>query len=235
MQTPINKDNIDRFAATNLTLFEDRPRSLVLEFHGLGDGHFFTEAHPLGRTLAQKGAAFVIPYYGPWAWMNDKAVGYIDEVVGAVFDKYGEMPIVSTGLSMGGLGALAYCLNSRHAPVACAANCPVCDLAYHYTERPDVARTVYFAFSHYDCGLDEAMKTVSPLHLVGRLPRIPYRVFAATADVEVDPEKHSYPFVLAMKEAGYDVDLIVMKDRAHCDLDPASLEKYVGFISSFGD
>ena len=233
MQTPINKDNVDRFAATNLSLLKDKPRSLVLEFHGLGDGHFFTEPHPLGVTLAERGIAFAIPYYGPWGWMNDKAVGYIDEVVDAVFDKYGEMPIVSTGLSMGGLGAIAYCANSRHAPVACAANCPVCDLPYHYTERPDVARTVYFAFSHYPCELGEAMKSVSPLHLIGRLPRIPYSVFAATADVEVDPEKHSYPFVSAMKEAGYDVDLTVMEGRAHCDLSPEGLARYVDFLSAF--
>jgi len=75
MKTPINKDNIESFAATNEYLIKGAPRGVALEFHGLGDGNrMIKETNGLGRYLAERGILYVIPYYGPWSWMNDKAV-----------------------------------------------------------------------------------------------------------------------------------------------------------------
>ena len=62
-----------------------------------------------------------------------------------------------------------YYVYTRYAavtPVACVANCPVCDLPYHYTERPDLPRTLYSAFGDSDSEtLGDAMKKASPYHL----------------------------------------------------------------------
>lgn len=237
MNTPINKDNILSFAATNEYLI-DRPISgIALEFHGLGDGlRMISETNGLGRYFAERGMLYVIPYYGPWSWMNDKAVKYTDEVVDALFDKYAlpaDTPIVSTGLSMGGLSSLVYCVYARRTPVACAANCPVCDLPYHYTERDDLPRTIYGALSHYDMPLDEAMRRTSPLHLVDQMPDIPYSVFVGTADEEVDYKMHGVRFAAAMRAAGRRVDLTVMDGQPHCEFTPDALVKYRDFIASF--
>jgi len=159
-------------------------------------------------------------------------------VVDALFDRCGlseDTPIVSTGLSMGGLSSLVYCVYAKRTPVACAANCPVCDLPYHYTEREDLPRTIYGAFSHYEMTLAEAMERTSPLHLVPRMPDIPYSVFVGTCDKEVDMNKHGVRFCSEMERAGKKIELTVMEGREHCDLSPEALEKYRSFIASFTD
>lgn len=237
MKTPINSENVGYFAATNAYLIDTAVRGIALEFHGLGDGQrMIKETNGLGRYFAEKGILYVIPYYGPWSWMNDKAVKYTDEVVDALIERFGlpdGVPIVSTGLSMGGLSSIVYCAYAKRRPVACAANCPVCDLPYHYTEREDLPRTIYGAFSHYDMTLEEAMKRTSPIHLAKELPDIPYSVFVGTDDCEVDMHMHGERFCAEMKRLGRDVELTVMPGRGHCDLSPEALEKYRSFIASF--
>ena len=47
---------------------------------------------------------------------------------------------------MGGLCALVWPRYTKRRVVAVAANCPVCDLPFHYTERPDLPRTLRAAF-----------------------------------------------------------------------------------------
>ena len=62
-----------------------------------------------GIYWAEREVLYVIPYNNPWAWMNQQTVDFIDEILDVIFEKYGlpkHTPIVSTGRSMGGLGAL---------------------------------------------------------------------------------------------------------------------------------
>ena len=236
MNTPINKDNLILFADTNVSLIKGTPRAVVLEFHGLSYCPDIShETGRLGQFLAERGIVYAIPYYGPWDWMNDKAVKYNDEVVDAIFDRFGvsDIPVVSSGLSMGGLGALVYCVYSRHSPVACAANCPVCDLPYHYTEREDLPRTIYNAFSHYDMSLEEAIKTASPIDLIDRLPDIPYAFFIAENDEEVNYKMHGDKLIKAMCERGLNAEYVFSPDRGHCDLTDTAKERYYEFLSSF--
>ena len=119
---------------------------------------------------------------------------------------------------MGGLSALVYTAYAKITPVACVANCPVCDLPYHYTERDDLPRTLYSAFSTYEGSMDEALRSASPLHLVEKMPDIPYVIYHCTADKAVNIEKHSTAFVDAMKMANKNVEFIKVEDRGHCDL-----------------
>ena len=236
MKTPINKDNIVLFADTNIELIKNAPRAVVMEFHGLGYCPGIShEVGRLGRFLAERDIVYAIPYYGPWDWMNDKAVKYNDEVVDAIFDRFGvrDIPVVSSGLSMGGLGALVWCVYTRHAVAACAANCPVCDLPYHYTEREDLPRTIYNAFSHYDMPLEEAMKTASPIHLVDRMPDIPYAVFLADRDEEVNYKMHGERFIAAARERGLRVERFLSEGHGHCDFTPEGFDRYYQFLASF--
>ncbi|MBQ7161933.1 MAG: hypothetical protein IJR90_09520 [Clostridia bacterium] len=234
MQTPINKDNIVLFADTNADLIKNAPRALVMEFHGLSYCPGISrEVGRLGRFLAERDIIYAIPYYGPWDWMNDKAVKYNDEVVDALFARFGvgSLPVVSSGLSMGGLGALVWCVYTRHNPVACAANCPVCDLPYHYTEREDLPRTIYSAFSHYDMSLEDAMKTASPLHLADRLPDIPYAFFLAENDEEVDFRMHGDRLIPKLRERGLSVERVFSPGRGHCDFTEEAINRYYGFLA----
>ncbi len=237
MNTPINKDNVASFAYTNAHLIGGTPRAIVVEFHGLGGGRdLIKEDWPLSKFLAERDILYVIPYYGPWAWMSDKAVRYTDEVLDAVFEKHEldeNTPIVSSGYSMGGQGALVYCRYAKRRPAACAAISPVCDLPYHYTERPDLPRTIYLAYSHMDCSLSDAMESASPLHLVPEMPDIPYALFCGTADDQVSVASHSDKFVAAMRARGADVTYVTMPGMGHCGITPEEERRYYKFVSSF--
>ena len=235
MQTPINKDNIRYYAGTNLALLESSARALVLEFHGLGGmADSMAGDSEFGRYLAERNIAYAIPYYGPWGWMADKAVKYVNEVVDAIFDALGvdTLPIVSMGGSMGGMAALTYCVAAKRVPAACFANCPVTDLVYHRTERDDLPRTVYVAFDHYDMTLDEAMRTVSPIHIADKMPRIPYLIYGATADRAVSMERHASPFVDKMRSLGHDVEYVINEGYDHCGMDEEGKRRYFEFCAT---
>ena len=239
MQSPINKDNIELFAHTNEELLKGaKPKSLVVEFHGLGGGlDMLTDQWPLARILAEQEALYILPYYGPWCWMNDSSVKYVDEVIDAVIEHFGldgDIPIVSSGYSMGGQGALVYARYAKRTPVAVAALSPVCDLLYHFTERPDVARTVYSSYAHFDMPYEEAIKLRSPVHLVDSMPDIKYAVFHADKDGAVHKDKHSDVFVGKMKALGRDVDYYEFKGLGHCELTDEGREIYHNFVKSFG-
>ena len=98
------------------------------------------------------------------------------------------------------------------------ANCPACDLVYHYNERPDVPRTVYTAFLGYDGTLDDALRSCSPIHLAERMPRIPYTLFHCEMDDMVNIDAHSVRFVEIMNAFGHQAELIRVPHRGHCDL-----------------
>ena len=106
---------------------------------------------------------------------------YTEELLAALRIHYGlpkSLPTVAMGGSMGGLCALVYTRYARNTPVACVVNCPVCDLPFHYTERPDLPRTLYSAFMEDGADtLEEALRAHSPLHLAAELPDIPYTLF----------------------------------------------------------
>ncbi|MDR3318534.1 MAG: prolyl oligopeptidase family serine peptidase [Clostridiales bacterium] len=232
----IGKDNIALFAATNEKSLRGRIRSVVFEFHGLG----YTGLDDINGndTAGADGILRILPYYGPWSWMNKESVAYVDAVLGAVIDKYGlsaRIPVVSTGGSMGGLSSLIYARYSAHTPVAAASNCPVCDLVYHATERDDLPRTVLAAFSHYECGIDKAIERNSPMHQIKYMPKIKYLIVHGGGDTAVNKEKHSDPFVAGMRAAGHDVGYIEVPGMKHCELDfdPDVKKRYYEFIYGF--
>lgn len=229
MEKIIRFDALSSFAHNNAQLLTDPPRGIVLKFAGLGDARLYSDETDEDRYYASRNVLLLQPYNAPWCWMNRQAVAFTDELVQVVFSHYAlpeGTPVVSTGGSMGGLSALVYCLYAGRTPAACVANCPVCDLPYHFTERPDLPRTLYNAFWNEDGTLEEAMRARSPLHLAAKLPEIPYVIYHCEQDQAVNKAMHSDRLVAAMRPA-HDVTYIAVPDRGHCDLPEAQRQEFL--------
>ena len=195
MEKIITIENLRSFAYCNNQICKKPIKGIAISFFGLCCDSMFFEDTEDGIRFAENGILYVVPYQNPWAWQNKQNVSYTDEILDVLFKEYNlpdDLPIVSTGGSMGGLSALVYMAYAKRTPVACVANCPVCDLPYHYTERPDLPRTLYSAFYNYDCSLQDALKSASPLDLVDKMPvNSRYYVFHCEADNAVNKQKHS--------------------------------------------
>lgn len=236
----INKNTLNYFARTNEKILTGPIRGVVLEFPGLGGGSCMGGVDSVGEYTAAYGLrcgrenillAYV--FTGPWSWMNDSAVRITDAVVDAIWEKYGlsdDVPLISTGGSMGGCGALVYSVYAKRKPSACAANGPACDAMDIYYAHPDFARTLFNAVAHYECGFEEAMASISPLKLVDRMPDIPYYIVHTDMDDIIPVEKHSDLLVKRMRERGLDAEYIVVPDRGHCDLPPKDWNNMVRWV-----
>ena len=221
MEKIIDIDNLRNFAYCNNQICKKPIKGLAVSFFGLGETSMYSEDTEAGIRFAEEGILYVVPYQNPWAWQNRQNVAYTDEIIDVLFENYNlpkDLPIVSVGGSMGGLSALVYMAYAKRTPVACVANCPVCDLPYHYTERPDLPRTLYSAFFGYDCSLSEALRSASPIHLVDKMPQdSKYYIFHCEEDKAVNKQKHSDIFVEKMKEK-HNIHYYSIPERGHCDL-----------------
>ena len=231
MEKQINGKNLDRFAYVNDKIVTKPIRGIVVEFYGLGCLDMHWEETETGRYYAERGILFFMPYTNPWSWMNRQTVAFVDEIVDvlcAKFDLPETVPVISTGGSMGGLAALVYTKEAKRPPVGCIANCPVCDLPFHYTERPDLPRTLYSAFYEADGSLEEALATASPLHLAEKMPAVTYRIYCCEEDKSVDPTAHSKRFAAEMEKYGKHVTLCSVPQRGHCDLPGTVWNEFLG-------
>ena len=210
------------FCRSNVGQIQCPVRGIAVEHHGLGCGQFEANQIEAHGWLAEKGIVFIHPHYSPWAWMNRHAVKLTDDLVSTVKAHYrlpDDVPIVSYGGSMGGQGCLIWPCYSRHRISAVVANCPVTDLVYHYSERPDLPRTMGCAFEYAD-DLMEEIRRRSPFHQIGRMPDIPYTILHGTKDDEVSKRFHSDRFVAAMRQAGRTVAYEASEGMGHCKLSP---------------
>ncbi len=231
MQKLMTFKTLSYFAAANAEIVTTPVRGIVLTFHGLGFSQMFSEPDAYDRQLAARGILRVIPYYNPWCCMNRQTVDYVDEILDVLFAQFSldaDTPIISTGGSMGGLCSLTYAAYAKRTPAAVVSNCPVCDLPYHFTERPDLPRTLYSALGTYDGTMEEALRFASPLHLAqnGKMPDIPYYIFHCTEDTAVNKEQHSDRFVAAMEACGRNITYTAVPERGHCDLSPEARVRY---------
>lgn len=229
MEKIITIQNLRSFAYCNNQICAKPIKGIVLSFFGLGGATMYNEDTEEGYKFAEKGILYLVPYQNPWAWMNRQTVDYTDELVDTLFKEYNlpeSLPIVSTGGSMGGLSALVYTAYANRTPVACVANCPVCDLPYHFAERPDLPRTLYSAFGTYEGTMEDALCSASPLHLVDNMPiKSNYYVFHCEEDKAVNKQKHSDRFVEKML-LKHKVEYYAVPERGHCDLTEEMCEKY---------
>lgn len=233
MNNIITYESLRNFAYSNDKICRMPVKGIAVEFKGLGLSSMYCEDTDEGKMFAEKGIIYIIPYNNPWAWMNRQAVNFTDEIIDVLIRHYklhDDIPIVASGSSMGGLSALVYAVYANRTPIACAANCPVCDLPFHYTERPDLPRTLYSAFYSYNMTFDEALETASPVHLADKMPPIKYYIFHCECDSSVDKKMHSDVFVDILRKK-HTVIYHSVPDRDHCDL-PANMEAlYLNYIS----
>ena len=233
MEKIITLENLRSFAYCNHEICKKPIKGIAVSFFGLGGAAMFGEETEEGIRLAENGILYVIPYQNPWAWQNKQNVLYTDEIIDVLFKEYhlpDNLPIVSTGGSMGGLSALVYMVYAKRTPIACVANCPVCDLPYHFTERTDLPRTLYSAFYNYDCTLQEALESASPLHLVDKMPvNAKYYIFHCEQDLAVNKQNHSDKFVSRMKEKHH-ITYHAVPDRGHCALTDEMQTQYNEYI-----
>ena len=216
-------ENLDSFAYTNSAIVGDSPKGVLISFMGLGGAatHFGAQSTE-GIMWAEKGILFVLPYINPWNWMNRQAIDYTDEIIDVIFGHYGfgeSTPLISSGGSMGGQAALVYTRYAKRTPKACFANCPVCDMPFHFTERPDLPRTIYSAYYNEEGDIETVCRRYSPLHLADEMPDVPYYIFHATADKAVNIDAHSEKFVTAMKPS-HNVTYIKVEGYGHCAFPP---------------
>lgn len=229
MEKLITMENIRHFAYVNDRICEKPIRGVVLNFFGLGCQAMYHEETEDGKYFAAQGILYVTPYTNPWAWMNRQAVAYTDEILDVLFEAFAlgkDTPVVSTGGSMGGMSALVYTKNAKRTPVACVANCPVCDMVFHFTERVDLPRTIYSALWNEAGTMDEALRAISPLHLATEMPKVSYHIFHCGADTAVNIHSHSEKFVNAMRAADHSVTFDIAPGREHCDLTEKLHAKY---------
>lgn len=208
-------------------------RGIVLQFSGLGATGMKSVADDTERELGEAGALVVLPYHDPWSWTNAPTRAFYDELVDGLFAHYvlpPDTPIIASGGSMGGHGALLYTILGGRPVAACAANCPVCDLPFHYTERVDLPRTMHHAFGSYS-DISSALVSNSPLHLAGRMPDIPYLIVHGEDDMAVGKAPHSDKLVEKMRTHGLNVDYREQAGMGHCGpFDPVLQRRWTEFV-----
>ncbi len=208
-------------------------KAIVLNFHGLGGG---LKQNPSQEELAwaEKGGLVVFPYYGPWSWMNREARAFVDELIESIIVEYKlkkDIPIISTGGSMGGYSSLLFTRYSKHKIKACYANCPVCDLKYHFSERPDLPATIHAAFRGYREGMEELFVEHSPVKQIENMPDIPYMIIHGGKDPAVNQKAHSDKMVKLMKKRRMRIEYIQIPEMGHCAPIPQKeWERAVSFV-----
>ena len=226
---------IDRVAWTSHDLIGRSVRGIILRFAGLGSMDMKVGgADPMELEWSNFGGLVVHPFHEPWAWMNPPTQRFVDELVDALLLRHHlptDTPVIATGGSMGGHGALVYSRYSRHRVIACLALWPVCNAVFHYSERVDIPRTMHHAFGSYG-DIQPALLRHSPLHLVDEMPDIPYLIVHGQQDQAVSKSAHSDKFVAAMRAKGRRVEFREVANLGHGGpMDYATYRRIVDFVA----
>jgi alpha-beta hydrolase superfamily lysophospholipase len=226
---------LDKFAWLNTEYVKPPISGIVLCFPGLGSCGMKAAPDVNDLEWGHAGALTVLPYQDPWGWMNPSVLHFVDDLVDAIRDWHHlgeEVPLLSTGGSMGGHAALFYTMKSRHRVAACMALWPVCDLPFHYTEREDLPRTMHHAFGNYE-DITVQLRENSPLHQVEAMPDIPYLLVHGEKDQAVKKTAHSDPMVAAMRQRRLQVEYVERPNLGHgAPLDYETNHKITDFVIS---
>lgn len=209
---------------------------VIVNFHGLGDQGGKNSADYDEAEYAAAGGLVVFPFCGPWSWMNRNTRSFVDTLLTDVYAALKlspDMPLIITGGSMGGHAALLYTRYARQRITACMALYPVCDLQYHFSERPDLPRTIRYAFRGYTESFDKLFAEHSPLAQVSGLPDIPYLIIHGDVDVAVNKQAHSDKMVAAMRQAQRRITYLEVTGMGHGSNIPyAILRAKIDFVKS---
>lgn len=217
----ISPEQFLEYAYASFSLMKERPHGIVINCHGFSDNTFFLNDPDLALKLAEENILYVFPYYNDSGWANPTTIAYIDLVLDCVYQKYGaldgDLPLVVSGGSMGGLTAFLYALEGRYHPVAVAADCPVSDLRGFFS-IPHTLRYLLGAYADQPYSVEQILTERNPIERVADLPKIPYLLVAGTRDGEFPPEPYQKRFVDAMRTAGHDIGFYIAEGMLHCDI-----------------
>lgn len=209
---------IDQVAYAGWNELGQPARAIVLRFNGLGSNVMKNSLEPMEQAWAQIGGLIVTPYHEPWAWMNAQTRAFVDELVDGILKRLmlpEGFPVIATGGSMGGHGALAYSMHTRQHIIGVWCICPVCDLPYHYTERGDLPRTMHHAYGSYG-DITAALEQNSPVHQVDKLPNVPYLFIHGAKDQAVHKDQHTGKLIPLMRRRGMNVTYVESPNMEHC-------------------
>lgn len=232
----MTREEIKQSAWVGDALVQGSVRGVVVSFHGLGGTAQKTAPTTEELAWAQAGALCVYPYYGPWSWMNRHARAYVDDIVDGLYASYNlpdDTPLIANGGSMGGCSSLLFARYARRPVAACAANCPVCDVKFHFSERPDLPMSMRYAFRDYGVAWEQIFIEQSPLFQVAGLPDIPYFIIHGGEDKAVSKANHSDKLVPAMRKRGLRVEYVEVPGMGHCGPLPIDvLTRHIGFVAA---
>lgn len=218
MCQPMHNDLLDKLSWNGFAHLRGPIRGLVVRFHGLNHTAMKDGLDAAELEWAANGVLLVQAYQDPWGWMNDATRDLFDEVVDGLRARHhlrADLPLIAVGGSMGGHAALTYAFTTRQRVTAVQANCPVCDLPFHYTERVDLPRTMHHAFGSTG-DISVTLVAKSPLHQVAMLPDISYQIIHGGKDTAVGKTTHSDPLVKAMRLRGLRVEYLEEPEMRHC-------------------
>ncbi len=240
----INFDTLSYYTRNNLNYVEGDIKGIVMEFPGLGGSSCLGGLVGMGeyssdfaKNCGKQGILVMYMYCGPWSWGNKGVVRMADLVIDALIEHYdlpADIPVVSTGGSMGGLGALMFTNGSRHNIVSCMAACPCYDILGEYRSfevLKEFPRTYLSAIASYDMPLNDALKTITPQENISTLPKVPYYIVCNVEDECFDDEGMAV-FVQKMKDAGHDVTFKVLPGTKHGSFTDEERVSYRNFITS---
>lgn len=225
----INEDTYQLYANTNEDFLTLPVRGIVVEFPGLGGGSCLggqMDRKPYGnfrvKDFAGKGIVVAYLFPGPWSWGNRGAVRMADAVIDAIAGKYGlegDFPLVACGGSMGGVGSLMFAAYSRHKISQVVAACPCVDVPECFGCHDDFPRTYISAVACYDMELDEALRSISPIHCIDKMPKTEYFI-CCDDDDEIFPKEQCDLYVEKLKQAGYSVEYHTQPGLVHGEFLP---------------
>ncbi len=214
----MNSSDLRNFAYVSEDYLKGPVRALVVNFPGLGGMEMKSSLDIQDMKYGQRGVLFIYPFVNPWNWMNSKTVKFADEVLDIVIGKHKirkDCPIIVRGGSMGGYSVLAYSMFTKHKLSAVIANCPVTDIYFHCTERPDLPRTFHDAMGSYG-DISKILKDRSPNWHPEKLQDIRYFIIHGFNDKSVNKAAHSDKLVKLMRKKKMDVTYIEDDKMAHC-------------------
>lgn len=235
-------ENLSYFTRNNINHIEGEIKGIVMEFPGLGGssclgglvnmGEYKTE---FALRCAKQGILVMYMYCGPWSWGNKGVVRIADLVIDALkkhYDLPDDIPVVSTGGSMGGIGALNFTIGSRHNVVSCMTACPCYDIIGKYSSysvNPNFPRTFLAAVYNYDLSLADALKSITPCENIEAMPKVPYYIVCNENDECFDDDGMK-EFAKDMETAGLEVTLKYLPDTKHGEFTDEERASYQSFI-----
>ena len=231
MEKLVTPENLRNFTYINDAICQKPIKGIVMWCMGAGAKDVIAEENSHGEFFAKLGILYIQPYYNPWAWMNSFTRAFVDEIIAAVLKKHNlpdDIPFAVTGSSMGGLSSLVYITHAHRNFVSCTVNATICDPML-YAQCGASIRTFYSALYHEPYDFETAIRSISPIHLVDRMPNIEYHFFHGEVDVGTPYELHAGRLAEALRAKGYPVTTEIMPGLGHAYPPPERFQVFLQY------